>query len=265
MPKLSAEILGPIQGTQLFYPCSGDDLETPVKLFAPYITDFWFADVAYFDRIEDAYEQRCPTLTGLRKFVYLDREVGLTTVFDAAHDPLFQDIPPFVVTEWYEYLPTGTIITIHRCRRRGPSAMRAHITNLGVFFYRGTNSESSSTNWLYASRTHIQNKRHQMTWELLQNLKDGGLIVADGSDGKVACWIYKESPYQPFGLYTGDDHIQANAATHSNLFTDGFGHTFRCVGYAGERNGPTLVWQVKKRSPNGDRENSANSSACSAP
>ena len=128
--------------------------------------------------------------------------------------------------------------------------MRDHITNLGVFFYRGTSAEGSTTNWLYASRKHIQNRRHQMTWELLQRIQDQGLIVVDGSDGNVGCWIQDDSPYLPLERFTGDREIGAKAARLSKPFSDGLGHTFHCVGYAGERYGPTLAWPVRKQSNN---------------
>ena len=37
--------LQPIEGTALFYPCCGQDLETPIRLFASVAAAFYFVDI----------------------------------------------------------------------------------------------------------------------------------------------------------------------------------------------------------------------------
>lgn len=31
----------------LFYPCAGRDIDVPIDVFVPHITEFWFVDEAY--------------------------------------------------------------------------------------------------------------------------------------------------------------------------------------------------------------------------
>ena len=48
-PHLLPDIdLSRIDGKRLYYPCAGGDLLTPVKMFSPTITTFFFVDRAYF-------------------------------------------------------------------------------------------------------------------------------------------------------------------------------------------------------------------------
>lgn len=45
---LDNEALAAVEGTALFYPCSGNDLDVPIRLFSPFVAEFWFVDRGYF-------------------------------------------------------------------------------------------------------------------------------------------------------------------------------------------------------------------------
>lgn len=45
---LEKGVLSEINDTVLFYPSSGNDLITPIKIFSPFVTEFWFVDKGYF-------------------------------------------------------------------------------------------------------------------------------------------------------------------------------------------------------------------------
>jgi hypothetical protein len=65
---LGKEVLARLQGTQLFYPSSGEDDVLPVKAFVPHVTEYWFADVAYF-RQNDPIDRSGPMLGNGFKFL----------------------------------------------------------------------------------------------------------------------------------------------------------------------------------------------------
>jgi hypothetical protein len=116
--------------------------------------------------------------------------------------------------------------------RRGCTALRTNIHNLGVFFYRGDSNEGGSgTLWLQA---HIG--------EVIAKLVDGGLIVTDGSN-------YDGDTYYEMRRFRGNDDIRGGALDQARPFEDKGGNQFRCVGYLGEKYGPTLAWQVSKARP----------------
>lgn len=231
-----------IDGTTLFYPCSGEDWPRPIEIFAPVITDFWFVDLRYFTSYSAI---RVRPLLGPDSFSLLDvtidgpAQATLEWRTDAKTDKTYPWIAPCTRTERYCHLESGREIRIHRRRGFGPSAMRSHIYKLGVFFYRGDSGGEggSGTLWLTERR-----RGTRLIGEVLARLANGGLIVTDGSN----CRQYK-NPYAEFGRFYQED-IGPEAASLSHPFEDRDGNRFRCIGYAGQRYGPTLVWQVQRSS-----------------
>ena len=49
--KIKPELLKPLAGTSLFYPCCGDDLLLPIELFASVISDFYFVEINRLPRL----------------------------------------------------------------------------------------------------------------------------------------------------------------------------------------------------------------------
>ena len=67
-------------------------------------------------------------------------------------------------------------------------------------------------------------------------IEAGGLIVTDGS-----CGIEYPELSKHHQSKLGEAAVEATVP-----FTDNDGRAFKCIGYAGERYGPTLIWQVNK-------------------
>ncbi len=249
---LDTAILEHLTDQTLFYPCSGTDWATPLNLFAPYITDFWFVDRNYF--LYDHYlsdwmleqfdymrraDQQKPVLEKDQRYTLLDINIQGPPGWNPRH----YDITPCILTETYRHLATGRSIRVHRRRGYGYSAIAKEIDRLGVFFYRGdSQGEGGSGNiWLRSSNLE----------RALCKLIDGGLVVSDGSDGREC--LQFEGTYQ--ALYVDEDQrrkpqlpAQALIAKRQPFF-DKHHRLFTCVGYAGERYGPTMIWQVHWPAP----------------
>ena len=85
--------------------------------------------------------------------------------------------------------------------------------------------------------------------EVCEKLNSTGLIVTDGSNhGRK-----KMSDYQKLAKYyfRSKDTLASPTELIESMeqFHDAYGREFKCVGYAGHRYGPTMIWEVKKRIP----------------
>ena len=222
-----------VDGTTLFYPCSGNDWRVPIKMFVPYITDFWFVDKGYFnpgsgDTRSYGFDKPAyavpPLLNSNPDFKFLWSTIKGVASWDG-----YPELEPCLLTEYYKHKPSKREITVRRRRGYGFSAFRRDITSIGVFFYRGDSPAEGGSGNLWMTPGHIN--------EICDKLIDGGLIVTDGSQHNKsrqyeAMWRHSE-PYE--------DIIKS-----SQPFTDKVGRQFTCVGYAGQRYGPTRVWEVSK-------------------
>ena len=74
------------------------------------------------------------------------------------------------------------------------------------------------------------------------------MIVTDGSLGYGSGQrMQLTNEYYPLHEFHEQFSITCEEAyQRAKEFTDNSGNHFRCVGYAGMKNGPTLVWQIKK-------------------
>jgi hypothetical protein len=145
---LQQDQLKPILGTSLLYPCCGDDLEEPLRLFGSSVSDFFFVDT----------RSRPPDLPGnLKEFA-----VPVARPF-SSRSQSFQD------------LATDNIYRLNRWTRRGESAFDS-VSKLGVFFHRGdtlaAGEGSSGVPWL----------GRYWLGRILDKLVVGGFIVTDGSN-----------------------------------------------------------------------------------
>jgi len=230
-----------VRGKALFYPCSGMDLMPPIALFSNYIDDFWFVDRGYFspghqdtrfgkERYDKAADKQPPVLDGKDDYDYLGKEIRGAVSWNW----MDRDIEPCLVTERYLHKPTGRQITVRRRRGYGYSAFRTEkdISPLGVFFYRGDSmGEGGSGNMWFKSDNLI---------EICSMMADGGFIVTDGS-GSGFRSVRKYWSYS--GRY--DSMSPEELVLAAKPFAR-FGFRFACVGYAGKRYGPTLIWKVAK-------------------
>ena len=144
---------------------------------------------------------------------------------------------PCTRIERYQHLPSGREIQVNRRRGFGPSGMRKHINQMGVFFYRGDSGGEGGSGTLWLT---VRRKATNLMAEVLQRMLDGGLIVTDGSN----CCSRRNS-YKDLGRFY-QTAVDAEAMSRVGAFADDTGNRFRCIGYLGQRYGPTLAWQVEK-------------------
>jgi hypothetical protein len=199
--QLPSEVLAPIRHSVLFYPCSGQDLNAPIKLFAPAVSSFIFVDIR---------RPRRPDLAGFARPLSKPRQAG--------------GPDEFVHTD------SGHEFRLHRIRNRAEEILD-ELPEIGVFFFRGDNpvngEGSSGVLWLGGI----------LFSRVLRLLIPGGLVVTDGSN---------PGPGGPSHLsdFYHNRNVRDSAMSAARAF-EYEGRHFRCVGYVGEKNGPTLVWQVK--------------------
>jgi hypothetical protein len=242
---LAQNKLEQVKNSALFYPCSGSDLFIPIEIFSPYVTDFWFVDRGYFSPghqdtryfgLDVAADQQAPVLEEDSRYELLSKMIKGPPVWNKDD----RDITPCILTETYRHLETGREIRIHKRRGYGFSALdkEIKINELGVFFYRCDSSGEGGSGNLWLATSHINDICHKMI--------DGGLIVTDGSNEperrhdrghKELCRIRSCRP----NLKTPEEFINFHQS-----FEDDRGRHFSCVGYAGMRCGPTMIWQVQK-------------------
>lgn len=264
MSIIPIDVLRKIEGTTLFYPHSGSDLLVPIQIFSPFVTDFWFADIAYFRSDQQCGREfaKClsgdatktlPLLSGDQSYEFQGSEISGPPLAQIEYrvDPDYPDrtypfLAPCVRTETYLHRNSGKTIRIHLRRGYSVSAFRKEITTLGVFFYRGDSSEGSNTPWLLAIRRRLgqpgTDRHYYLLGEVLDKLIDGGLVVTDGSRCEN-----RSNPYKPLRQFLMCHQMPGrDAIEQTQPFTGPEGHIFICVGYAGSRHGPTLIWQVHR-------------------
>jgi len=248
----------------LFYPCSGNDLIAPIKQFAASISDFWFVDFGYFRPghqdtrhygMDLPADQVSPVLEGHKGYRLLSTNIVGPTSWPR-NNP---EITPCVLTETYLHVATGRKFNVHRRRGYGFSALRNEIRSLDIFYYRGDSMGEGGSGNLWLADDHIE--------EVCAKLCDGGLIITDGSQtsrrnkGKRK----KRSPYRNFACLkavtycrdestlSGDDLIR-----QAKPFFGNHGLYFECIGLAGWRYGPTMIWRLTKSIADGYTNNSSN-------
>ena len=245
---LDEKILPPLQGTTLFYPCSGYDLFVPIQLFSPFVSDYWFIDRGYFSpghqdtryfQFDAPADQQKPLLLGYNNYEWQESKI----TGPASWTPYEMDIEPCVLSETYRHVTSGNLIRVHRRRGYGFSAFNKEIARkrcrLGVFFYRGdSEGEGGSGNiWLTPERIEA----------ICEKLVDGGFIVTDGC--QHGWFIEHQELWKNHRTYRREltPSNPRELIKSYESFEDKKGNRFTCVGYAGHRYGPTMIWQVKKR------------------
>ena len=157
---LGKEQLERVKDSALFYPCSGNDLLTPIELFSPYVTDFWFVDRGYFSPghqdtkfygFDVSANKQRSVLEENSRYELLAKEV----VGPPTWSPENRDITPCILTKTYRHIQTEREIKIRRRRGYGYSAFRSEINALGVFFYRGDSHGEGGSGNLWLKDEHI--------------------------------------------------------------------------------------------------------------
>jgi hypothetical protein len=198
----------------LFYPSAGTDTETPLAAFLPWIDDYWFVDIAY--------NLRVPFARGYQ--VEDARAEGIVGTTIKSRLPFRIDI----LHERRRFPERETPVNIHWCRGRGYDAFRVvfAIPNrpMSVFFHRGDSPSEGGSNFYWLGRKRLVN--------VVACLEPGGLVVSDGSNAM-----------RQFRPCARADSVGIETAKQVRSFA-AVSRQFACVGYLGERNGPTLVWKT---------------------
>lgn len=251
---LAQDKLEQVKNSALFYPCSGSDLFIPIEIFSPYVTDFWFVDRGYFCPgyphtshfgLDVPADQHLPLLDGDNRYELISKKIEGPPTWDRG----FYFIDPCTLTETYKHLETGREIRIHKRRDYGFSALddywffaldkESKIKKIGVFFYRCDSSGDGGSGDLWLATSHIDDICHKMI--------DGGLIVTDGSNAPQQHQERLHKELFRIQSYKSDSepNTPEDFINFCQSFKDYIGRKFSCVGYAGMRCGPTMIWQVR--------------------
>jgi len=246
---LDRTALGAIAPYPLYYPCSGNDHLDAIRLFSPDVKTFYFVDIHYFGARDPADKVR-PILEGLPEYELqgVDLHEGqppsaeFERVIDERTGKSYRRIEPFTRSERYVHRPSDQEIVIHRRRGDGERSLKL-VKDLGIFYYRGDSSEGSAARWLTVNTKKHKLRRRFPIDEVLDRIVDNGLIVTDGS----SCEYGEYLEFKRLSSFRAEE--VSEAIQEANSFTDCRGFSYRCIGYAGHRSGPTLIWQVKRPSP----------------
>ena len=224
------EIASGFQSKRLFYPCAGEDIVEPIMTFLPYIDEFWFVDLRKID---------VKKLLANHEITFLQREGSEIT----GHYLREKNRPFRLTNECFvcRHVPSERQFTINYCfgSGRGYNAFRAVVKDpgkkLSVFYYRGDSPGEGGSGFRWLG--------NKMLCYVLAEIEPGGLLVTDGSNAlpQLATFCSKSNYNdQPLAYENGED-----AATRSEPFGHRAWH-LTCVGYVGDRYGPTLAWRVER-------------------
>ena len=216
--SLSDEVLEHLQAGSLFYPSAGSDTATPIEVFSPWLSDFWFVDNAY---------DGTPLLRNNSNYQLLRHQEK------SVNGKTLKKQEPFeikVYQEIYERTQNQRHITVHQCQGRGYDVfrilLRGKCAPLSVFFYRGDSPGDGGSGFYWLKKPRLKN--------ILEVLEDYGLIISDGSNAT-----------RELRTFHNCSGVEGTAQERVKPFTFAK-RCFQCVGYLGERYGPTLAWQVKR-------------------
>lgn len=232
--------LAALPSRTLFYPCSCEDIVEPVLMFAPYINQFWFVDVGYFNQppmyTRPIFDQSSPFILKEKSVSYPDLPEE-----DWMTDRKYRGIAPVILTEVYLHLPSQELVTIHRHRRRGPSALRKEVNKISIFFYRGDSDEGGSgTFWLTSTKRAVKHGR-DLPALIIDKLDAGGWLVTDGSMCYGEVW---HNPY--LFLIRKAREIKKTQALDDFEATDPWGNWFELIGFGPPKDRPLLFWRITK-------------------
>lgn len=222
----------------LFYPCSGNDLSTPIDMFSGHLSDLWFVDRGYFTpthqdtkryKLDLDANEVSPILAGNNNY----EPIRKTIIGPSSSRHSNGDIEPCVMTETYQNKETNNTFNLHLRRGYGVSALENDMSYISVFFYRGDSEGEggSGTQWLNSTHFSL----------VLKKMVSHGLIVTDGSQ---SCG---SKQYAKFATFNRNSEGYEAYINNHEAFYDNQGNHFECVGYAGHRYGPTLIWKLTKQ------------------
>jgi hypothetical protein len=228
-----------VAGTTLFYPCSGSDIAEPIAIFAPFMKDFWFADLDY-----PAGLRMAPALreTGDLSCSLLDVEIEGEASAEMVWLGNCRFLPPSRRIETYRRRDGSTFRVIRR-RGFGEIGLGTEFADgsIGVFFYRGDSlGEGGSGLSFFANKRRRYSPLSDLFSLLSRKLAPPALVVTDGANTPR----HGRAPVAKFAR-TSISSEEAFEQCRGQRYMAG-GHSRTCVGYAGQRYGPTLAWAVER-------------------
>jgi len=232
------EQLEHLSESTLYYPCSGRDWVEPLRLFGPWVRSIRFVDPGYSCRL---VSNRWQLLTrDFPEWKFLSREIDgdptrrICLGLGPHIEEKVPDFQPLTISELYRHLPSGREVTIHWHQGDGRKTLNRFNDSLGVFFHRGDSGPCKNPGES-ASGSHWLSK--EWLEPVIRRLVNRGFIVTDGSCGRE---------YPNFRrFHDNTTMIGEDAVAQAQEFTSDGVH-FKCVGFAGMRYGPTLIWQISK-------------------
>lgn len=232
---IPSEWLTLIREGSFLYPCAGDDFQEALSVFSPYVSKFVFCDL-FYDK-------------GLNlKPVFRPKEGYQLTGSSISGDPSsslsckdgHKEIEPSALIEVYENEYGNRRVTVKRRRGFGQySLLEFEPKSISVFMHRGDSPGEGGSNVYYFAdcKTRYQPIGHLLT-KLCERLTDRAILLSDGSNTRV-------EQLQKF------HHEQLSGADAFSIMK---GHSFHrngflwtCIGYLGNKYGPTLAWGLERR------------------
>jgi len=232
------EWLRVVAGKAFFYPCAGSDISEPLSIFAPFMADLWFADIAYPAGLQlpQAIQPAAP------------REYTLTdTLIDGAPSAQMERrdghrfLLPSRRIETY-VRPDGSSFRVVRRRGFGQIGLGTEFSDrsIGVFFHRGdSGGGEGGSNVSFFANKHLRYPPLNNLFSLLRRkLTEPALIVSDGS------MTTRSHPIAQFHHRSMTSAEAFDCIRGRQWVVEGVRWT--CIGFVGRRYGPTLVWAVEQ-------------------
>jgi hypothetical protein len=206
------------------------------------VDEFHFADIAY----DFSDQRRRPKLPDDVRWRFISEELVGTPIATieqrcSATRRGYRELEPAWLNQVYERSDDGRRIKVVWRRGFGQYALAEFAAgSLGVFVHRGDSGGEGGSNVFYlGNRARDHEPCSNLFDKLRERLPDKALIVSDGSNSDI-----------PFiaQFHRKDIASEAAFARMRDRHFDYGGLDWRCVGYLGPRYGPTLVWQVGRKS-----------------
>jgi hypothetical protein len=232
--------LAAISRRHLFYPASGFDWNEIILRFVDHVDGFHFCDCnEYLDLEKLALE---PLFEDPGAYRCVDRRIEgspkaekRSPTVDHNHFELERGF----LVEVFERVADGRQFRVIRRRGFGQCALAEFSeASIGVFVHRGDSpGEGGSNAYFLGNRKRSYEPLSNLFDKLALKLCNPALVVSDGSNADAAFLKafhhQKISGAQAFDILRNEPHARWRS-------------DWRCVGYIGSRNGPTIIWRVER-------------------
>lgn len=229
-----------VSGHRFYYPCAGQDLIEPLRLFTDHCAELVFEDIGYnFSNpprlvLESArYEHVDQQLIG-------EKKSGISMRLDSSGRS-YRHVDPGKLIDIFVDRKLNRTLRIIRQRGFGQYELdRVPDGDLGIFFHRGDSAggESGSGAWFLANRRARHLKLANLFDKIKRCLSSTALIVSDGSNTEIP---FLRKTYVSFNrLVIRNLHNANNTFEYSGLRWE------RIAQIGDSRHGPTFVWKVNR-------------------